>query len=74
MSTSNPPRSALSLEDMRKVSPALERYTRSAIDDGLWKPPELAPRDRGIVPAGALVARNQTIGMLHYLNLRSTAV
>lgn len=66
---SNLPRSALTLEEVRTVSPALERYTRSAIGEGLWKRPNLSVRDRGIVTVAALVARNQTIGMLHYFNL-----
>src|SRR5258708_3085391 len=66
---SNPPRSALTLEEIRGVSPALERYTRSIIGEGLWKRPDLSARDRSIVTVGALVARNQTIGMLHYFNL-----
>ena len=66
---SNPLRSALSPEEVRKVSPALERYTRSAIGEGLWKRPELSPRDRGMVTVAALIARSQTIGMLHYFNL-----
>ena len=69
MSTSNPSRSALTPEDVRKVSPALERYTQTAIGEGLWKRPELSPRDRSIVTVAALVARNQTIGMLHYFSL-----
>jgi 4-carboxymuconolactone decarboxylase len=65
----NPLRSALTPEDVRKVSPALERYTRSAIGEGLWKRPGLSPRDRGMVTVAALIARSQTIGMLHYFNL-----
>lgn len=51
------------------VSPALERYTQTTIIGiigGLWKRPELSPRDRSIVTAAALIARNQTIGMPHY--------
>lgn len=67
--TSNPPRSALTLEEIRVVSPALERYTRSAIGEGLWKRSDLSARDRSIVTVAALVARNQAIGMLHYFNL-----
>jgi 4-carboxymuconolactone decarboxylase len=66
---SNPPRSALTVEEIRLVSPALERYTRSAISDGLWRRPDLSARDRSMVTVAALVARNQTIGMLHYFNL-----
>ena len=63
------PRSALTPDDVRKVSPALENYTRSAIESDLWKRPGLSARDRSIVTASALIARNQTIGMLHYLNI-----
>src|SRR5437763_16364933 len=66
--TSNILRSALTPEDIRKVSPALEHYTQSSIEEGLWKRPDLSPRDRSIVTASALIARNQTIGMLHYFN------
>ena len=62
-------RSALTPEDVRKVSPALENYTRNSIEEGLWKRPELSPRDRSIVTVSALIARNQTIGMLHYFNI-----
>jgi len=63
------PRSALTPEDVRRVSPALENYTRASIEEGLWKRPGLSPRDRSIVTASALIARNQTIGMLHYFNI-----
>src|SRR4051794_11277652 len=62
-------RSALTPEDVRKVSAALENYTRSSIQEGLWKRPGLSARDRSIVTASALIARNQTIGMLHYFNI-----
>jgi 4-carboxymuconolactone decarboxylase len=63
------PRSALTPEDIRKVSPALANYTRNSIEEGLWKRPGLSPRDRSIVTVSALIARNQTIGMLHYFNI-----
>ena len=66
---SNTARSALTPEDVRKVSPALENYTRNSIEEGLWKRPDLSPRDRSIVTVSALIARNQTIGMLHYFNI-----
>jgi 4-carboxymuconolactone decarboxylase len=66
---SNPPRSALTPEDIRLVSPALAKYTTVATGEGLWKRADLSPRDRGIVTVAALIARNQTIGMLHYFNL-----
>lgn len=67
MST-NPQRSALTPEDVRTVSPALANYTRESIENDLWKRPALSPRDRGIVTVAALIARIQTIGMLHYFN------
>lgn len=56
-------------EDIRKVSPALANYTTNSIQEGLWKRPGLSPRDRSIVTVSALIARNQTIGMLHYFNI-----
>jgi 4-carboxymuconolactone decarboxylase len=43
------PRSALTPEDVQKVSPPLENYTRTSIEEGLWKRPGLSPRDRSIV-------------------------
>jgi 4-carboxymuconolactone decarboxylase len=65
----NPPRSAVTPEDVRMVSPALAKYTQDAIDNDLWKRPALSPRDRSIITIAALIARMQTIGMLHYFNL-----
>lgn len=67
--SSIPLRAALTLEDVRAVSPALEKYTQSTIDEDLWRRPDLSPRDRSIVTLAALIARNQTIGMLRYFNL-----
>jgi len=66
---SSPSRSALTLEEIRTVSRALAKYTQHSIGDDLWKRAELSARDRGIVTVAALIARNQTIGMLHYFNL-----
>jgi len=62
-------RSALTPEGVRKVSPALENYTRTSMEEGLWKRPGLSARDRSMVTASALIARNQTVGMLHYFNI-----
>jgi 4-carboxymuconolactone decarboxylase len=50
-------------EDVRAVSPALEHYTKGPLLDGLWKRPELSPRDRSIITVAALIARIQTIEM-----------
>ena len=69
MSLSNPPHSALRPQDIQAVSPALASYTRKSISGDLWKRPGLTSRDRSIVTVSALIARTQTIGMLHYFNI-----
>jgi 4-carboxymuconolactone decarboxylase len=69
MSTFTPPQSALTPQDIQAVSPALASYTQKSISDDLWKRPGLSPRDRSIVTVSALIARIQTIGMLHYFNI-----
>ncbi|MBV9157479.1 MAG: carboxymuconolactone decarboxylase family protein [Acidobacteriaceae bacterium] len=61
--------SALRPEDIRAVSPPLASYAEKTITEDLWKRPELSPRDRSMVTVAALVARIQTIGMLHYFNI-----
>ena len=57
------------LDDVRMVAPALEKYTRDRLLDEVWKRPDLVPRDRSIVTLAALIARNQTLEMPYYLNL-----
>jgi 4-carboxymuconolactone decarboxylase len=59
----------LSLNDVRMVAPALEKYTQGPLLGEVWKRPGLAPRDRSIVTLAALIARNQTIEMPYYFNL-----
>jgi 4-carboxymuconolactone decarboxylase len=54
---------ALTYDDVRAVSPALEHYTKGVLLEGLWKRPELSPRDRSVVTVAALIARLQTIEM-----------
>src|SRR5437763_3159482 len=54
--------------DISAVAPALEAYARGPIAE-LWKRPELPARDRSVVTVAALIARNQTIEMRHYLNI-----
>jgi 4-carboxymuconolactone decarboxylase len=56
------------LDDVRTVAPALEKYAQGAVAE-LWKRPGLSPRDRSIVTISALIARNQTIEMPYYMNL-----
>lgn len=55
--------SVLTYDDVRAVSLALEYYTKEALLGGLWKRPELSPRDRSVVTVAALIARIQTIEM-----------
>jgi 4-carboxymuconolactone decarboxylase len=68
-SMSNAPTPSLTLEDIRTVSPALERYTQGALLGDVWKRPGLAPRDRSVITLAALIARNQTVEMGHHVNL-----
>jgi 4-carboxymuconolactone decarboxylase len=56
------------LDDLRFVTPGLEKYRQGPVGD-LWKRSELSIRDRSIVTVAALIARNQTIEMPHYLDL-----
>jgi 4-carboxymuconolactone decarboxylase len=60
---------ALTSEDVRAVSPALDRYMKGALMGDLWKRPDLSPRDRSIVTVASLIARNQTIEMPYHFNL-----
>jgi 4-carboxymuconolactone decarboxylase len=69
MKAVNTPRSALTSEDIHAVSPALASYTENAIRRDLWKRPDLSSRDRSLVTVAVLIARMQTIGMLHYFHL-----
>ena len=49
---------------------ARARQVRAEASIGeLWKRPGLAPRDRSIVTLAALIARNQTVEMPHYIEL-----
>src|SRR5438128_2646290 len=65
----NPAPSVLTYDDLRAVSPALEHYTKGPLLDGLWKRPELSPRDRSVVSVAALIARIQTIEMPYHFGL-----
>ncbi|WP_245457450.1 carboxymuconolactone decarboxylase family protein [Rhizobium leguminosarum] len=69
MSPPQPTPSRLTNDDVCAVSPALANYTRDTIVGDLWKRPGLSPRDRSVVTLAALIARAQTIGMQHYVNL-----
>ena len=60
--------SMLTIEDIRMVAPALDKY-RGRLFDDVWKRPGLVSRDRSIVTVAALIARNQTIEMPYYFSL-----
>jgi len=66
--TKTAPSSKPTLDDVRMVAPALEKYMQGPLGD-LWKRPSLSFRDRSIVTLAALIARNQTIEMPTYFNL-----
>jgi 4-carboxymuconolactone decarboxylase len=55
--------------DIGRVSPALEKYAISTIQEGLWKRPGLTPRDRSIVTVATLIARDQAGEMPRHIAL-----
>jgi 4-carboxymuconolactone decarboxylase len=59
----------LTCNDVRSVSPALERYTRGPLLEGVWKRNGLSPRDRSVITVAALIARIQTIEMPYHFSL-----
>ena len=61
--------SMLNADDIRAVSPALAQYTVGPLWNGVWKRPELTPRDRSVVTVAALIARIQTIEMPYHFAL-----
>jgi 4-carboxymuconolactone decarboxylase len=69
MSTSLEGTSALSTVEIQSVSPALGRYAKEDVADGLWQRPQLSRRDRSLVTVVILIARNQTLDLPHYINL-----
>ena len=69
MPTPNPPRAAITLDDVRAVSPALAQFTQDVIVGQLWQRPTLSARERSMVTLAALIACNQPLGLPHYVNL-----
>jgi 4-carboxymuconolactone decarboxylase len=58
----------LSPDDVRRVAPALEKYTQERLYGEVWKRPGLSRRDRSIVTVAALIARNLTLPMHYYFS------
>lgn len=53
----------LTNEDVRAVSPALDRYMRQTMDGDLWQRPQLSPRDRSVVTLAVLISRGQSVDL-----------
>jgi 4-carboxymuconolactone decarboxylase len=62
-------RTMQSMNDVRAVAPALEKYGQGILMGEVWKRPDLSPRDRSIVTLAALIARNQSTEMPYHLDL-----
>jgi 4-carboxymuconolactone decarboxylase len=61
--------SVLSTADIQAISPALGRYAKEDVAEGLWQRPQLSRRDRSLVTVAILIARNQTLDLPHYMNI-----
>ena len=51
------------------VAPAMAAYAERFIEKDLWNRPELSHRDRSLVTIAALISRNDTTELPHYLNV-----
>jgi 4-carboxymuconolactone decarboxylase len=58
----------LTPNEIRMVSPALDKYTQRSLLGELWKRPELSPRDRSLVTVSALIASGQVAQISFHLN------
>lgn len=58
---------ALSVEDIQSVSPALVRFGSEVLEEDLWQRNELSRRDRSIVTVAMLIARHQPDELKHYV-------
>jgi 4-carboxymuconolactone decarboxylase len=65
---SNALSSTTTLDDVRTVAPALERYTQAILLGDLWKRPDLSARDRSIITVAVMIARNHTTELSSHLN------
>lgn len=60
---------SVSSDEIRSVSPALGRYEKEDVVEGLWARPQLSVRDRSVVTVATLIARSQTADLPHYMSL-----
>ncbi|MEW5421714.1 carboxymuconolactone decarboxylase family protein [Amorphus sp. 3PC139-8] len=56
-------------EELARVSPVLQAYTKDDLFGRVWQDPALSKRDRGLVTVAALIARNQTDELSDYIRL-----
>lgn len=57
----------LSPDDVRRVAPALERFTQDHLYGDVWTRPGLSRRDRSLVSLSVLVTRNQSAALTYYM-------
>jgi 4-carboxymuconolactone decarboxylase len=57
-----------SLDELRAVSPALERYASECLFDDVWTRPDLSIRDRCLVTLAVIVAKGQTLSQRYYFD------
>jgi 4-carboxymuconolactone decarboxylase len=55
-------------QDVGPVAPGLVQYTSDVLFHDLWLRPALAPRDRSLVTASALIASGQVAQIPYHLN------
>lgn len=60
---------APTMEQVRSVAPALEKYTQGPLFSDVWKRPGLSPRDRSIATVTALTVHNHIMAMPFHFNL-----
>jgi 4-carboxymuconolactone decarboxylase len=69
MATTTQLEDGLAARHLRAVAPALDQYRERRLLGDLWKRPGLAARDRSVVTVAALIARNHTAALPHYVNV-----
>lgn len=60
---------ALSMEEVQSVAPALARFGSEVLVEDLWQRTELSRRDRSIVTVAILIARHQPAELKHYVEV-----
>jgi 4-carboxymuconolactone decarboxylase len=58
----------MSMDELASVSPALEKYSQTALAE-LWRRPGLSPRDRSLATVAALIAGNRAVELSRQIEL-----